>query len=87
MVSRNLQIVIDKYNEKGIVRILDEKIYWFNGKRFEYWCESPADGFAFMHKGTLYFRYDFQMFFWKRNKFEITKKIKSSHPYFHFVIL
>ena len=38
MVSRNLQSIIDKYNEIGTIVEHKGSFYWFNGHRYEYWC-------------------------------------------------
>ncbi len=39
MFPQDVSNIIDDYNEHGIFISLD-KIYWFNGKRFELWWES-----------------------------------------------
>ncbi len=40
MIPKVLLNLIDKYNEKGIFVLKNNAIYWFNGNRYELWCES-----------------------------------------------
>ena len=35
-MNKNILSLIEKYNEKGIFINTNQKIYWFNGKRFEF---------------------------------------------------
>ncbi len=37
MIPNDLQNLIMKYNESGIMYDTGHSIYWFNGKRFEFW--------------------------------------------------
>ncbi len=39
MLPKDLMNLIDKYNEIGIMCHNADNVYWFNGKRFEFWCE------------------------------------------------
>ena len=43
MMSRNLFGLVSKYNEDGIFVQKNDNIYWFNCKRFEYWCKAPKN--------------------------------------------
>lgn len=55
MIPTVLQALINKYNEVGEFVNVGRKIYWFNGKRFEYWC-NMLFGFNYMvkYKNQLY---------------------------------
>ncbi len=50
--------LIDKYNEKGILFKSNTKVIWFNGKRFEHWCNISFadDGKILSYRGKLYFK-------------------------------
>ncbi len=40
MLPKDILRLIDDYNEPGVFVIsITYKIYWFNGKRFRYWCD------------------------------------------------
>lgn len=41
-VPKVLQALINRYNEIGCFVLCSEKIYWFNGKRKEFWCDKPS---------------------------------------------
>lgn len=43
MISKVLQCLIEKYNEKGMFVALKNKIVWFNGKRFETWLDKNTE--------------------------------------------
>ena len=43
MVSKNILSIINKYNENGIIIAKNDKFYWFNGHRYEYWCAKPKN--------------------------------------------
>ncbi len=55
MILKNLLYLIEKYNENGIFIELDNKIYWFNGKRVEHWCKSPGHGRIATINNELYY--------------------------------
>lgn len=45
-VTKGHCCIINDYNEEGIFLITcgqhtNDKIYWFNGKRWEYYCDGP----------------------------------------------
>ncbi len=47
--------LINKYNEIGIVFLNNDHVFWFNGKRFEYWCEAPENvEDVMLYRNTLY---------------------------------
>ncbi len=52
MIPNVLQQLIMKYKEKGIMIKYKNKIYWFNGQRFEFWCtlESRCDDVLYYKK-------------------------------------
>ncbi len=60
MLPKDLLTIIENYNEEGIFIItrddsLKSKIYWFNGKRLEYFFVGPYDGNAIgSYDGVLY---------------------------------
>ncbi len=43
MIPSVLLKMIDNYNEVGVFILLNDCIFWFNGKRIEYWCLRPQD--------------------------------------------
>ncbi len=43
MLAKDLVLLIDKYDEPGIMIDTQNKIYWFNGKRFEFWCHKTSE--------------------------------------------
>lgn len=60
MIPQVLLQLIDKYNEKGKWFVFDDCIKWFNGKRWEYWCQGKlkATDSIFSYKGHLFIRND-----------------------------
>ncbi len=89
MIPKVLLELIDKYNEIGVFTISDAKIYWFNGKRFEMWCDIPPQEAvnAFVYKRKLYIRYSFETYIYKNKQFRLpvgNDIIKNSHPYGFF---
>ncbi len=43
MLPTDLMTLINIYNEPGIfIYFGNSQIYWFNGKRFVFWCEAPS---------------------------------------------
>lgn len=92
MLPKVLQTIINNYNEFGIYITFDnEKIYWFNAIRFEYWCKVPlgivkkdyrGDFDILTHNNSLYINnYDQYVTKFKYNKFTIqnVKKLKWNH--------
>ncbi len=41
MLPRDMTGIIEKYNEDGAFMDDGDNIFWFNGKRFEFWCQRP----------------------------------------------
>jgi hypothetical protein len=64
MLPKVLNQLISSYQENGIYISKNEKIYWFNGKRLEYWCiEVCQDIFTYKNKLYIYSnRYGFQYY-------------------------
>ncbi len=56
MIPKVLLDLIDKYNEKGKFINFGTRIYWFNGKRFEFWAITPSNyiGRIFVISNELY---------------------------------
>ncbi len=48
--------LINNYNEDGIMICLQNHLYWFNGKRFEYWCILPSSSSFLYFRKNLYFK-------------------------------
>ncbi len=40
---KNILDTINKYNENGTIIEKNNKFYWFNGKKYEFWCMKPRD--------------------------------------------
>lgn len=79
MIPKVLQALINNYNEYGIFfTTLDNKLLWFNGKRFEYWskcCErmwavKEIDNVIYGRKQCSAAAYK-----WNKNKFIKTQTI------------
>ncbi len=57
MLPKDVSMIIDHYNEPGVFVIIDNKIQWFNGGRFEYWCNYPKFGRTIAtYQNNLYLR-------------------------------
>lgn len=54
MIPNVLLHLIDKYNENGIFINKDDKAYWFNGKRLEFWTNVDENTEVFTHEKNLY---------------------------------
>lgn len=52
MIPNVLQALIHRYNEYGTFIRTKQRVYWFNGIRFEYWCNSEMKVLYF--KNQLY---------------------------------
>ncbi len=73
MISKDLQTLINKYNEIGFFTLISNKIYWYNGKRFELWYEFYSDLFRILyHKNKLYCCCVLGLLYIFRNKHFIT---------------
>ncbi len=53
MLPKDVTSIIANYNEPGIFVAKIQKIYWFNGKRFEFWCKM-ATWNVFTYENELY---------------------------------
>ncbi len=55
MLPKDISMIIDHYNEPGVFVVINNRIHWFNGKRFEYWC-NPRLGTIATYQNNLYVR-------------------------------
>jgi len=67
MVSKNILSLVSKYNEKGVFIHIGYKVYWFNGKRVQYWCQCGRN--IKTYKNELYCQDTDQIFIYKTKKF------------------
>ncbi len=58
MIPDVLCQLISKYNEIGIFTLSYDSIYWFNGKRFEHWCQSPPNHDAIWSQNGILYVFD-----------------------------
>ncbi len=73
MIPGNLMDIIKQYNENGVfMNDIYNRIYWFNGKRFEFWCQANGDDILFA-KNDIYVFENNQIFKWQKKKFQICK--------------
>ncbi len=87
MIPKVLLELIDKYNEIGVFTIFNGKIYWFNGKRFEIWCDIPnvllGNVNVCVQNGKLYIQCPFTTYIYKNKQFRLpvgNDILKNSHP-------
>ncbi len=55
MILKYLLTIIENYNEDGIFIKYQQGIYWFNGKRMEFWCHRKGNSRIFTWDGDLYY--------------------------------
>ena len=87
----HLDWIVNRYNEKGSFILNDNRIYWFNGKRFEFWC--LADGFRriVFYQNSLYgcningFNFVYKQKKWNRHR-ESTSNTPLENLQYHYVI-
>ncbi len=77
MLPKDIINIINNYNEIGIFVICFNKIYWFNGKRFEYWC--PWQDAICTYENDLYYRLNHKVFQYNKNN-EIKVPQIWNHP-------
>ncbi len=69
MLPNDILNIIKSYNEDGIMVDLNYKIYWFNGKRFRFWCTRQYDQYSFLRNGDLYLNEDLKLKVYKNKLF------------------
>lgn len=70
MIPKVLVDLIDKYKEHGIYIIYQNKMQWFNGKRFELISDSLYPYPILSHKNELFARKSYyELLIWKHKKF------------------
>ncbi len=72
MIPSDLMNIIEQYNENGVFMNDENKIYWFNGKRFEFWCQANSNDILFAHNNIYVFENN-QIFKWQKKEFRICK--------------
>ncbi len=82
MIPKDLCNLIESYNEHGIMISMDINIYWFNGKRYEFWCKKPNYEYALLadilyHNNILYYYDEFlcKICYYNGNKFQICENV------------
>ncbi len=56
MLPSDIFTIIDKYNEEGIVLLIGDSFYWFNGKQIKFFVKAPKGIDRFLwYEGRLYF--------------------------------
>ncbi len=56
MLPKDIVTIIDNYNEEGIILLIGDSFYWFNGKQCEFFVKAPKDINRFLwYEGRLYF--------------------------------
>ncbi len=67
---KNILDTINKYNEDGTIIQKNNKFYWFNGKRYEFWCMKPRDAYhPIYYKQKLYIEMHHQVHEYKNKRF------------------
>jgi len=86
MISKNIRNLIDKYNEDGIFMRCDLTIYWFNGKRFEYWVKTVRKWPVFTYQHDLYCNFNGTIMIYKNKEFKFVEKhiLLYNHPIKYF---
>ncbi len=75
-----MDLIIGAYNEKGSFILTNGCVYWFNGKRFEFWCLANDFKRIIYNNGFLYGSardskcYRFENKKWQRFKFKWTRQ-------------
>lgn len=69
MVPTVLLQLINKYNENGGFILKSQKIYWFNGKRLEFWVHWPGGGSVFHYEKNLYVATSIHVMIYKNKRF------------------
>ncbi len=98
MIPKDLLLLIDKYNEDGVAIDINDHVYWFNGKRFEYVAPVPIDHMrthdVIYYNGSFYscnpYTKEKYLFLLKGNKFVLIDKtfietFRKYHPLKLFV--
>ncbi len=73
MLPKDILRLIDDYNEPGVFVIITYKIYWFNGKRFQYWCDFNI-GTILTYQNDLYVRNYVGLCIYKNKSFHIIRE-------------
>ncbi len=80
MLPNDIMNIIALYNEDGIFVKRDETIYWFNGKRFEFWCKFDAYN-VMTYNYNLYITHNGEIRLWKNKQFvKIEISFVWNHP-------
>ncbi len=70
MLVKEILNLINKYNEDGIIVECENKFYWFNGSRYEFWCLKPQGAsHPVYYKSKLYVKIDLLVYEYKNKKF------------------
>ncbi len=81
MLPKDIENIINEYNEIGIFIRYRGQLYWFNGKRFEFWCEHRAKYECFLtYNNNLYYK-SYKKIYVYKNK--IFKQIKIPQQWNH----
>ncbi len=85
MLPKDMTNIINEYNEIGIFIRCNRRLYWFNGKRFEFWCEA-TNKYCFMtYNNDLYWNFFGKVSIYKNKQF-ITSQVPKiwNHPLYVF---
>ncbi len=71
---KNIFDIINKYNEDGTIVEKNNKFYWFNGKRYEFWCSKPKNASYYIYyKSKLYVSVYHQVHEYKNKQFILSQ--------------
>ncbi len=79
MLPKDILNIISLYNEDGIFVKRGIDIYWFNSKRFEFWCKYKTPDIIMTYNHDLYIKIHDKIHLWK-NKQLIKIEIPWNHP-------
>ncbi len=85
MLPKDVTNLIVDYNETGIFVIIDFKIYWFNGKRLEFWIIKPIASDILTYENNLYIKQCGELFIYTNKIWHnIEAPLMWNHPLYLF---
>ncbi len=70
MLPCDLMNIIEQYNEYGVFMNDEYEIYWFNGKRFEFWCEATNDDLLYIGNDIYKYKNNHTISKWHQQQFK-----------------